>query len=119
MLTNCCTRESVKCHKIVQKGNGGDGRRGVLPFSRLSWKTSGAKEEEAQRGSRGHKSAAGYTALAGPGAKGRAGAVTPDSSHPPTYTYLCTHNVYGHITEYNTTYDCIVMNRKIHVSFSK
>lgn len=61
--------------------------RGVLPFSRPSWKTSGAKEEEAQQGSGGHKSAAGYTALAGPGAKGRAGAVTPDSNHPHTHTH--------------------------------
>lgn len=54
----------------------------MLPFSRRAWKTSGAKEEEAQRGSRGHKSAAGYTALAGPGAKGQAGAVTPEFYHP-------------------------------------
>lgn len=54
----------------------------MLPFSGLAWKTSGAKEEEAQRGSRGHKSAAGYTALAELGAKGQAGAVTPESYHP-------------------------------------
>ncbi|XP_071338191.1 guanine nucleotide-binding protein subunit beta-like protein 1 isoform X2 [Trachinotus anak] len=58
---------------------------GVLPFSGLSWKTSGAKEEEAQRGSRGHKSAAGYTVLAGPGAEDRARAVTPESNHPYTH----------------------------------
>lgn len=55
----------------------------MLPFSGLSQKTSGAKEEEAQQGSWGHKSAAGYTALAGLGAKGRSGAVTPDWK-PPT-----------------------------------
>lgn len=58
----------------------------MLPFSGLFRKTLGAKEEAALRG---HKSAAGYTVLAGPGAKGRAGAVTPESSHP--YTHLVTH----------------------------
>lgn len=57
----------------------------MLPFSGLAWETSGAKEEEAQQGSRGHKSAAGYTALAGLGTKGRAEAVTPEPNHPHTY----------------------------------
>ena len=47
-------------------------------------KTLGAREEEPQRGSRGHKSAAGYTVLAGLGAKGQAGAVTSESNHPHT-----------------------------------
>lgn len=64
-----------------------------MPFSRLSWKTSGAKEEEAQQGSRGHKSAAGYTALAGPGAKGRTWAVTPYSNHPHTHTQTHSHTL--------------------------
>lgn len=58
--------------------------RRVLAFARLAWKTLGAKEEEAQRGSRGHKSAAGYTVLAGLGAKGQTEAVTPESNHPQT-----------------------------------
>lgn len=37
----------------IKQGIGDDGRRGVLPFSGLSWKTLGAKEEEAQQGSGG------------------------------------------------------------------
>lgn len=60
----------------------------MLPFAGLAQKTSGAKEEEAQRGSRGHKSAAGYTALAGLGAKGQAGGVNSESSHTHAH-YLC------------------------------
>lgn len=57
----------------------------MLRFAGLAQKTLGAKEEEAQRGSRGHKSAAGYTVLAGLGAKGQTGGVNSESSHTHTH----------------------------------
>lgn len=87
-----CLLNTTKYNRKGNDGDGGGGGGGGSSISRGSFgKHQGPKRKRLSRAPGGHKSAAGYTALAGPGAKGRAEAVTPDPNHPPTYTPTPSH----------------------------